>query len=118
MNAGARPPVAPPRTPHVAVVGGGPAGLIAAETLAAAGLRVTVFDAMPSVGRKFLLAGRGGLNLTHSEALDAFLSRYGARREVLAPMVQALVRRRCATGHTDWGSTPSSAPRAASFLAR
>lgn len=89
MNAGARPPVAPPRTPHVAIVGGGPAGLIAAETLAAAGVRVTVFDAMPSIGRKFLLAGRGGLNLTHSEALDAFLSRYGARREVVAPMVQA-----------------------------
>jgi uncharacterized flavoprotein (TIGR03862 family) len=50
---------------------------------------VTVFDDMPSVGRKFLLAGRGGLNLTHSEALDAFLSRYGARRGLLAPMVQA-----------------------------
>ena len=78
----------PPQATHVAIVGGGPAGLIAAETLAAAGLRVTVFDAMPSVGRKFLLAGRGGLNLTHSEALDAFLSRYGARRDVLAPMLQ------------------------------
>lgn len=79
----------PSQAKHVAVIGGGPAGLIAAETLAAAGLRVTVFDAMPSVGRKLLLAGRGGLNLTHSEALDAFLSRYGARRGVLAPMVQA-----------------------------
>ncbi|MFT3760027.1 TIGR03862 family flavoprotein [Thauera sp.] len=74
---------------HVAVVGGGPAGLMAAETLAAAGLAVTVFDAMPSVGRKFLLAGRGGLNLTHGEALDLFLSRYGARRGVLEPMIRA-----------------------------
>ncbi|MDP1734299.1 MAG: TIGR03862 family flavoprotein [Sulfuritalea sp.] len=68
---------------RIAVVGGGPAGLMAAEVLSAAGLRADVFDAMPSVGRKFLLAGRGGLNLTHSEAADLFLSRYGARqREV------------------------------------
>ena len=64
----------------IAVVGGGPAGLMAAEVLSAAGMRVEVFDAMPSVGRKFLLAGRGGLNLTHSEAPDRFLLRYGARR--------------------------------------
>ncbi len=75
--------------PHVAVVGGGPAGLMAAQSLAAAGIRVTVFDAMPSVGRKFLLAGRGGLNLTHSEAHEAFLSRYGARRQTLEPMIAA-----------------------------
>jgi len=68
----------------IAVVGGGPAGLMAAEVLSAAGLRVEVFDAMPSVGRKFLLAGRGGLNLTHSEAPDRFLSRYGARRPEVA----------------------------------
>ncbi|PLC54443.1 aminoacetone oxidase family FAD-binding enzyme [Pollutimonas nitritireducens] len=61
----------------VAVIGGGPAGLMAAETLADAGVRVDVYDAMPSVGRKFLLAGRGGLNLTHSELLAAFVSRYG-----------------------------------------
>ncbi|HRP65372.1 MAG TPA: TIGR03862 family flavoprotein [Thauera sp.] len=74
---------------HVAVIGGGPAGLMAAETLAAAGLDVTVFDAMPSVGRKFLLAGRGGLNLTHSEAFEPFLSRYGQRRAALTPMLQA-----------------------------
>lgn len=65
---------------RIAVVGGGPAGLMAAEVLSVAGMRVEVFDAMPSVGRKFLLAGRGGLNLTHSEAPDRFLSRYGARR--------------------------------------
>ena len=81
-------PVQPPH--RVLIVGGGPTGLIAAETLAAAGLAVTVFDAMPSVGRKFLLAGRGGLNLTHGEALDAFLPRYGSRREALEPMIRAL----------------------------
>ncbi|NLF55561.1 MAG: TIGR03862 family flavoprotein [Thauera phenolivorans] len=74
-------------TPRVAVVGGGPSGLIAAETLAAAGCAVTVFDAMPSVGRKFLLAGRGGLNLTHGEPLAPFLERYGERRAWLAPMI-------------------------------
>ena len=74
--------------PHVAVIGGGPAGLIAAETLAQAGLAVTVFDAMPSVGRKFLLAGRGGLNLTHGEALEKFVSRYGARQALIAPMLE------------------------------
>ena len=66
---------------RIAIIGGGPAGLMAAEVLSAAGLRVDVFDAMPSVARKFLQAGRGGLNLTHSEAADEFLSRYGSRRE-------------------------------------
>src|SRR5574343_568115 len=65
--------------PCVAVVGGGPAGLMAAEVLARAGLQVDLYDAMPSVGRKFLLAGVGGMNITHSEALDAFVHRYGAR---------------------------------------
>jgi uncharacterized flavoprotein (TIGR03862 family) len=62
----------------VAVIGGGPAGLMAAEVLASGGAAVTVYDRMPSVGRKFLLAGRGGLNLTHSEALERLLARYGA----------------------------------------
>lgn len=70
--------------PTVAVIGGGPAGLMAAETLAHGGVRVDVYDAMPSVGRKFLQAGVGGLNLTHAELGEAFLSRYGARRERLA----------------------------------
>ena len=65
------------------VIGAGPAGLMAAETLASRGVRVTVFDRMPSVGRKFLMAGRGGLNLTHSEPLDRFLARYGAAEEPL-----------------------------------
>ncbi|TNF62493.1 MAG: TIGR03862 family flavoprotein [Burkholderiales bacterium] len=66
--------------PDVVVVGGGPAGLMAAEVMSQAGLEVHLFDAMPSVGRKFLLAGRGGLNLTHSESADRFAQRYGARR--------------------------------------
>jgi uncharacterized flavoprotein (TIGR03862 family) len=74
---------------RVAVIGGGPAGLMAAETLAAGGERVELFDAMPSVGRKFLLAGKGGMNLTHSEPASAFLSRYGARRAALEPMLDA-----------------------------
>ncbi len=74
---------------HVAVIGGGPAGLMAAEVLSAGGARVEVYDAMPSVGRKFLLAGKGGLNITHSEALDAFLARYGARRTEIATMLEA-----------------------------
>lgn len=60
------------------MIGAGPAGLIAAERLASAGLRVTVHERMPSVGRKFLMAGRGGLNLTHSEAPAPFLDRYDA----------------------------------------
>ena len=77
------------RRARVCVIGGGPAGLMAAEVLAAGGAQVTVFDAMPSVGRKFLLAGRGGLNLTHGEPLEAFIERYGARRDELAPMIDA-----------------------------
>jgi uncharacterized flavoprotein (TIGR03862 family) len=75
---------------RIAVIGGGPAGLMAAEVLANAcvpGLQVQLYDAMPSVGRKFLLAGKGGLNLTHSEAPDAFLSRYGERSAQLQPLL-------------------------------
>ena len=71
-----------------AVIGAGPAGLMAAEALAGAGVRVHVFDAMPSVGRKFLLAGKGGLNLTHSEPSDIFNTRYGARHQVVAGLLQ------------------------------
>jgi uncharacterized flavoprotein (TIGR03862 family) len=74
---------------RVAVVGAGPAGLIAAEVLAHGGARVTVFDRMPAAGRKFLLAGRGGLNLTHSEPLDAFLARYGAAAPHLREAIEA-----------------------------
>ncbi len=73
---------------HVAIVGGGPAGLMAAEVLAAAGVQVDLYDAMPSVGRKFLLAGQGGLNLTHSEPADAFAARYADRRDAVEPMLQ------------------------------
>ena len=68
-----------PRLPGVAVVGGGPAGLMAAETARAAGLEVDLFEAMPSVGRKFLIAGKGGLNLTHAEPRPAFDARYRER---------------------------------------
>ena len=72
----------------VAVIGAGPAGLMAAEVLSAAGADVTVYDHMPSAGRKFLMAGRGGLNLTHSEALAVFLSRYGAAEARLRPAIE------------------------------
>ncbi len=83
-------PVRMTRTaPTVAVIGAGPAGLMAAETLAAAGLAVTVHEKMPTVGRKFLMAGRGGLNLTHSEALDAFKARYGEAAARIAPLIEA-----------------------------
>ena len=75
--------------PTAAVIGGGPAGLMAAEVLAAGGCAVTVYERMPTVGRKLLMAGRGGLNLTHSEPRDAFLSRYGAARDWLMPMLDA-----------------------------
>src|SRR6202163_3392688 len=74
---------------RVAVVGGGPAGLMAAEQLANAGLAVTVYDRMPNVGRKFLLAGRGGLNLTHSEPLETLLGRYGAAEPHLRQAIEA-----------------------------
>jgi uncharacterized flavoprotein (TIGR03862 family) len=76
-------------TKNAAVIGAGPAGLMAAEMLSAGGVAVTVYDCMPSAGRKFLLAGRGGLNLTHSEPLDLFLARYGAGSVHLRPMLEA-----------------------------
>jgi uncharacterized flavoprotein (TIGR03862 family) len=74
---------------QVAVIGGGPAGLIAAEAMAQAGLRVTVFERMPSLGRKLLMAGRGGLNITHSEPLERFRARYGEAAGWLAPYLDA-----------------------------
>jgi uncharacterized flavoprotein (TIGR03862 family) len=77
-----------PTAPSVAVIGGGPAGLMAAEVLATAGAAVTVFERMPTVGRKLQVAGRGGLNLTHSEPLDAFLDRYGDARPRLAAAIE------------------------------
>ena len=72
----------------VAVIGAGPAGLMAAEVLGNAGVQVHLYDAMPSVGRKFLLAGRGGLNLTHSEPFDIFAGRFGERRTQIEPMLR------------------------------
>ena len=81
----------PPRiaVPRIAVIGAGPAGLMAAETLAAGGAAVTLFDRMPTPGRKLLMAGRGGRNLTHSEPLDRFVPRYGASAARLAPLLAA-----------------------------
>lgn len=76
-------------SPMVAVIGAGPAGLMAAETLAGAGCAVTLFDRMPSPGRKLLMAGRGGLNLTHEGTLEAFLERYGAARPALEAAIRA-----------------------------
>lgn len=86
-----------PTVKSIAIIGGGPAGLMAAEVLSGAGrsandtldLRVDLFDAMPSLGRKFLMAGKGGLNITHAEGAAAFRSRYGARREHLAALLDA-----------------------------
>ncbi|MFZ4285701.1 TIGR03862 family flavoprotein [Variovorax sp. HJSM1_2] len=72
------------------VIGAGPAGLMAAEVLAQAGKTVHVFDAMPSVGRKFLLAGKGGLNLTHSEPMAQFASRFGARQAQVQPWLDEM----------------------------
>jgi uncharacterized flavoprotein (TIGR03862 family) len=78
-----------PEGKSVAIIGGGPAGLIAAEMLARAGATVAVYDQMPSLGRKFLLAGRGGLNLTHSEDLATFLTRYGDINPLLRAAIEA-----------------------------
>ncbi|MBU0688163.1 MAG: TIGR03862 family flavoprotein [Gammaproteobacteria bacterium] len=74
---------------RIAVIGAGPAGLMAAEVLSSQGLTVDVYDAMPSVARKFLMAGKGGMNITHSEPLSDFLTRYGARRAQIEPLLQA-----------------------------
>ena len=74
---------------RVVVVGAGPAGLMAAETVAAAGHPVTLIEQMPSAGRKLLMAGRGGLNLTHSEPIESFLGRYGTAQSLLEPAIRA-----------------------------
>ncbi|MCC5980805.1 MAG: TIGR03862 family flavoprotein [Oceanicaulis sp.] len=74
---------------RIAIIGAGPAGLIAAEKLSSEGFAVDVYERMPSVARKFLMAGRGGLNLTHSETLDAFLKRYDLARDWLEPAIRA-----------------------------
>ncbi|MFZ5522139.1 MAG: TIGR03862 family flavoprotein [Pseudomonadota bacterium] len=82
------PPTSAPPS-RVAIIGGGPAGLMAAERLAAAGAQVHVYDGKPSVGRKFLLAGKGGLNLTHGEPLPAFVARYGEQAEAVGTWLAA-----------------------------
>jgi len=74
---------------HIAVIGGGPSGLMAAEVLATSGYSITVYEHKPSLGRKFLMAGRGGLNLTHSEDIDKFITRYGLASDRLAPVIAA-----------------------------
>lgn len=79
-----------PTPAQALVIGGGPAGLMAAERLALAGLRVDLYDAMPTVGRKFLLAGKGGLNLTHSEGREAFEQRFAERAEAVRPWLDRL----------------------------
>ncbi|MFY8092312.1 MAG: TIGR03862 family flavoprotein [Niveispirillum sp.] len=85
-------------TRPILIVGAGPAGLMAAEILAAAGHGVEIHDSMPSPARKFLMAGRGGLNLTHSEPLDRFITRYGAARPFLDPLIRAFTP----TALRDW----------------
>ena len=79
----------PALTYDAVVIGAGPAGLMAAQALAHSGAAVHVFDAMPSVGRKFLLAGKGGLNLTHAEPMAPFVSRYGTRQAQVAPLLES-----------------------------
>ena len=78
-----------PRSPSCAIVGGGPAGLFAADLLSRQGASVTVYERKPSVARKFLMAGRGGLNITHSEPFDRFIARYGAAAEPLTAIIGA-----------------------------
>jgi uncharacterized flavoprotein (TIGR03862 family) len=86
--------------PAAAIIGAGPAGLMAAEVLAGRGHRVHVFDGMPSAGRKFLLAGKGGLNLTHAEAWERFVTRYGPR----APALQAALDAWPAQALREWAA--------------
>jgi uncharacterized flavoprotein (TIGR03862 family) len=74
---------------NIAIIGAGPSGLMAAEILATAGHNVTLYDHMPNPGRKLLMAGRGGLNLTHSEPLEKFINRYGSASDWLAPSITA-----------------------------
>jgi hypothetical protein len=78
----------PQNAPAVAIIGGGPAGLMAAEMLVRGGISVDVYDAMPSAGRKFLMAGKGGMNITHAEPFEVFLTRYGAHRTDIEPLLR------------------------------
>jgi uncharacterized flavoprotein (TIGR03862 family) len=83
---------------EIVIIGAGPAGLMAAQRLAEGGVRVTVYERMSSVGRKFLMAGRGGLNLTHSEPPDRFKSRYGSAASALGPIIDGF----CASQLRAW----------------
>lgn len=74
---------------NITIIGGGPSGLMAAEIIATAGHQVAIYDRMPTFGRKFLMAGRGGLNLTHSEDLEKFITRYKEANNWLAPHIKA-----------------------------
>ena len=80
--------ISAPQTFSVAVVGGGPAGLMAAEALAQHGARVNLYEAMPAPGRKFLIAGKGGLNITHDEPFEQFLARYGSQAPQMEPYLR------------------------------
>ena len=95
--------------PLIAIVGGGPAGLMAAETARAAGAEVDVYDRLGSVGRKFLIAGKGGLNLTHSEPFAGFVERYGDRRAEVARWLAAFDADAVRDGRAALASRPSSA---------
>ena len=83
---------------QVAIIGGGPAGLMAAQALSESGHGISVLDAMPSFGRKFLMAGKSGLNITHAEDLDVFLSRYASSHDRLNDLVSVFGPRQI----TDW----------------
>jgi uncharacterized flavoprotein (TIGR03862 family) len=91
-------------TKSVAIIGGGPAGLMAAEHLAGKGHAVTVYDAMPTVGRKFLLAGKSGLNITHAEDYARFVTRYGAANDRLRPVLDRMTPEAIRTWAADLGT--------------
>jgi predicted flavoprotein YhiN len=103
---------------QVAVIGAGPAGLMAAEVLAQGGAEVTVYDAMPSAGRKLLMAGRGGLNLTHNEPFRPSSHATVARSRISQPPSTPFRRKRCATGARRWGSRLLLAPADVCFQKR
>lgn len=88
---------------HIAIIGAGPSGLMAAEILAGSGHAVTVYDRMPMPARKLLMAGRGGLNLTHSEPLEQFITRYGKAADWLAPHIRAFPPDELRAGCEDMG---------------